>query len=350
MIRTVPRFFPFFLLCILLIAFVPCAAGETVDDPDLTTAIVDQTADLPDGVYVPDSFAFSGGTGKVKITCPEVRIEDGLAYAVIQYSSSSYAYVKASGKIIYPEITDGKSVFTIPVALNQNNRILGLTTKMSSPHEIEYTIFVSISAAGGTQEWADALDNSAPEIPGFTAQEEIACPNADNLKIFRYSRGALLFEVDTGLAADIREASGEMTAADQQAALYQQRVLKYFAVPQDAEVPAGLEKHLIILSLPLDSICAGSDWAAALPGICATINWETDGIPYAGSYSAPDYKTLLLSKTKLLVADSSVLSALRGPMCDRLAALGIAAIVDCRTEAAQEDWQMLYQLLQNTEE
>lgn len=346
MTRNILRLFPL-LLCVLLISATACAVAEMVDDPELTTAVVDQAADLPDGSYTPDSFSFSGGTGRVKITCPEVQIQDGLAYATIQFSSSSYAYVKASGKILYPEIIDGKSVFTVPVALNRNNRILGLTTKMSSPHEIEYTIFISLSPA---QEWVDALDEQAPEIPGFTAMEEIPCPNAENLKIFRYDQDALLFEVDTGMDGIAADASEDMTAADHQAALYRRRVLKYFASPQDTDIPAGLEKDVILISLPLNGVCTGSEWFAEFPNVCASMNHEQEGVPYAGSHEAPDYKTLLVSKTKLILADSSILPALRDTMCDRLAALGICAIVDCRTESTQEDWQLLYELLLNTEE
>lgn len=337
-------------LCFILISLAPwVSAANMEEDPDLTTVIVDQAADLPDGVYTPDSFAFSGGSGRVKITCPEVRVEDGLAYAVIQYSSSSYAYLKASGKIIYPEIIDGKSVFTIPIALNRNNQIFGLTTKMSSPHEIEYILFVGLSNAGNVQDWLDMLDSEAPEIPGFVFQDEI--PAAENLKLYRYDRDALLFEIDTGMDGTAAEnAEEELSAADSLAAMYRARVLKYFAVPEDAEIPAGLEKHVILIQKPVSGICAASAYAADIPELCAAMNQELDGIPYAGSYDAPDYKALLLNKTKLLLADEAILPALRSSMGDRLAALGIAAIVDCRTADTQDAWQMLYSLLFNSEE
>ncbi len=36
----------------------------------------------------------------------------------------------------------------IPIALNENNTILAMTDKMSVAHEIAYTIFVYLAAAG----------------------------------------------------------------------------------------------------------------------------------------------------------------------------------------------------------
>jgi hypothetical protein len=166
------------------------AQDETASDS--TTDIVDNSTTLPDGSYVPDSFSFSGGTGKVKITCTSVRVEDGLAYAEIRFSSSKYGYVKANAETYYPLSTDDGSVFEIPIELNKNNKVLGMTTAMSSAHEIEYTIYVYIRDAESDQA-ADAAEGSessrskdaAPEIVGLTAsdQESVITPY---LKIYYY--------------------------------------------------------------------------------------------------------------------------------------------------------------------
>ena len=48
-------------LCLLAVAATALAEG----------------AALPDGEYAPDGFSFSGGTGKVTITCPRVVVENG---------------------------------------------------------------------------------------------------------------------------------------------------------------------------------------------------------------------------------------------------------------------------------
>ena len=93
-------------------------------------------------IYVPDSFSFSGGTGRVTITCSGVWSEDGQTLAEIAFSSPNYAYVKVDG-VEYPTVTDEKtSTAVIPVKVNQATQILAMTTAMSQPHEIEYTLRV----------------------------------------------------------------------------------------------------------------------------------------------------------------------------------------------------------------
>ena len=44
-------------------------------------------------------------------------------------------------------VSGGSSIFTIPVELNKNNTIIGMTTRMSVAHEISYNIFISLAAA-----------------------------------------------------------------------------------------------------------------------------------------------------------------------------------------------------------
>ena len=79
--------------------------GDKPDDKedalDGGTAAVDNSTSLADGVYTPDSFSFSGGTGRVTITCRQVTVQNGQAYATITFSSSNYGYVKAAGGIYY---------------------------------------------------------------------------------------------------------------------------------------------------------------------------------------------------------------------------------------------------------
>lgn len=95
------------------------------------TARVNSATTLADGVYTPDKFSWSGGTGKVSISCTKITVTGGQAYATIVFSSGSYGYVKANGNTYYPTVTGSTSTFVIPVELNKNNTIIGMTTKMS---------------------------------------------------------------------------------------------------------------------------------------------------------------------------------------------------------------------------
>ena len=143
----------------------------------------------------PAFFSFSGGTGKVTITCPEVTIKsqtsnqisnqissqtstqingqisdgekdknrDKIAEAVLVFSSPHYEWVKSDGIEYLPDNTEESnretSIFTIPVLLDEEMKISALTTAMSEPHEIEYTIFISLNEETQDSPNTDALEN-----------------------------------------------------------------------------------------------------------------------------------------------------------------------------------------------
>ena len=119
------------------------------------------------------------------------------------YKRQSYGYVKANGNTYYPTTTGSTSTFVIPVELNKNNTIIGMTTKMSTAHEISYSIFIYLSAAakadgttvsGETNLSADTLDEKAPEIMGLSYQSETKVEHAEYFKIYHYDQGITLLE------------------------------------------------------------------------------------------------------------------------------------------------------------
>lgn len=274
------------------------------DALDGGTAPVDNSTTLPDGVYTPDSFSFSGGSGRATISCKQVTVQNGQAYATIAFSSANYGYVKAAGRVYYPTYEGGVSNFTIPVQLNQNNTIIGMTTAMSAAHEITYTIFVYIAAAEGKDAAdvvnndsigeANKMDETAPTIIGVSGGEEIELAYAKYLKMFRYDNNMILVEIDrtkdsvlestesaeestqSDNAEEAEEAAEDSivdeetgstqkvkTTADYQMELYQATVVKYLLVPEGIELPAGLDKKAIIIRLPKESIYVSSEKAAA---------------------------------------------------------------------------------------
>lgn len=295
-------------------------------DTSGSTSHVDSGTTLKDGVYTPDRFTWSGGTGKVQITCNKVTIKNGQAYATLVFSSDHYQYVKANGNKYYTTKGGGSATVVIPVALNQNNKIIGMTDKMSVAHEIEYTIFIYLAAAnGGTSaNGIDAstssnqkLDEKAPEIIGLEYQSETKLDYAEYFKIYHYDQGIVLLEIDMtkdtardpekaedkkseadnsdseksskkkvasvtinrsedAKSADTKksdtdsksDASVEESAAsdnngtseqDLAAELYKGNVVKYLIVPEDVEVPVGLEQDMIIVKKPVDHTYAESD-------------------------------------------------------------------------------------------
>lgn len=112
--------------------------------------------DLADGTYLVD-VTLEGGSGKATIDSPTtVTVSDGAATATIVWSSPNYDYMVVAGETYHPTNTEGNSTFEIPVeTLDEPLDVVGDTTAMSVPHEIDYRIIFDAANAkavdGGTQ-------------------------------------------------------------------------------------------------------------------------------------------------------------------------------------------------------
>lgn len=298
---------------------------ESKYESDLSggTSKVDSATTLADGVYTPDGFSFSGGSGKVTISCSKITVTNGQAYATIAFSSPYYGYVKANGNKYMANVSGGSSIFTIPVELNKNNTIIGMTTRMSVAHEISYNIFISLAAAkkGGSTSSSTGfvkadgtististdnskLDTTAPEIMGLEYKAETKLAYAEYFKMYHYDEGITLLEIDmtkdterdpekqneddkkaedtdTAAAEDTAAATDEEEAAaasdskktstekakdltEKTKELYEGNVVKYLIVPKDVEIPAGLDKDMIVIQLPVEKTYVASEDALKL--------------------------------------------------------------------------------------
>ena len=84
-----------------------------------------------------------GGSGKASVTSPTIlTVEDGKAYAQIQWSSSNYDYMIVDGEKYLPTNEEGmNSVFEIPVlSMDEALPVIADTTAMGAPHEIDYNL------------------------------------------------------------------------------------------------------------------------------------------------------------------------------------------------------------------
>lgn len=275
-----------------------------------STGRVNTSTKLADGVYSPDGFLWSGGTGKVGITCSQIRISGGQAYATITFSSSHYQYVKANGSKYLPVSQGGSTTFEIPVELNKNNKIIGMTTAMSQAHEITYSIFVYLAGAqaaegssvigAGMASESKKLDQEAPSIIGLEYQGEVELNHAQYFKIYEYEQGIKLLEIDlaSGTPRENQEdesgevqQSTEMTQSgrvetkttdqskkeeeqtedgasevsqnqseqEDKSELYLNNIVKYLIVPDGVEIPVGLDKKTIVIQQPTDKTYVASD-------------------------------------------------------------------------------------------
>ncbi|MBE5826157.1 MAG: cobalt chelatase [Butyrivibrio sp.] len=101
----------------------------------------DGAAEVKDGEYTIE-VTMEGGSGKATIESPtKLVVKDGMMTATITWSSPNYDYMIVSGQKYEPVNKEGNSVFEIPVAfLDKDITVIGDTTAMSKPHEVEYTL------------------------------------------------------------------------------------------------------------------------------------------------------------------------------------------------------------------
>ena len=330
----------------------PSESAEPTSTPEAdlsgSTSRVDSSTSLPDGVYTPDKFSFSGGTGKVGINCTKVTVSGGKATATLVFSSPNYSYVKANGNKYYGSHSGSSSTFQIPVKLNANNRIIGMTTAMSQDHEVEYTIYIYLAAADEAAGAAAAA--GAPEIAGLRFESADEIEHATLFTIFRYEGGFIVIDVvDVG---------------------------SFLLVPEGAEVPTGAAEDATLIQLPVQSAYVASESAMVLiDGIeipaeadpvtltgCEGLALRrmallADGgqLSFAGAWSAPDYTTLLMSGCDLAIltepfSDAETVDeadrAIAAEVADRLGLLGVPAFVDRsaaeETELGRLEWIRVY--------
>ncbi len=97
---------------------------------------------LADGTYQVD-VRLEGGSGKASVQSPaKLQVKDGAMTATIVMSSSNYDYMKVDGVRYDPVTLEGGSTFEIPVTgFDWNMPIVADTVAMSTPHEVEYTLY-----------------------------------------------------------------------------------------------------------------------------------------------------------------------------------------------------------------
>lgn len=97
--------------------------------------------DMEDGEYSIEVECL-GGSGKAGIASPALlKVQDGKAYARVEWSSSNYDYMVVGSEKYLNENTDGgNSVFEIPIGvMDEEMPVIADTTAMGTPHEVDYT-------------------------------------------------------------------------------------------------------------------------------------------------------------------------------------------------------------------
>lgn len=118
-------------------------SADDFSDSGYVTAV---DLELADGDYTAE-VELSGGSGKAKIDSPaKITVSGGKASAEIRWGSNNYDYMVVGGEKYLPVSMNEVSVFEIPIeGFDFKINIAADTTAMSTPHEIEYTLYFDSS-------------------------------------------------------------------------------------------------------------------------------------------------------------------------------------------------------------
>ena len=286
-------------------------------------------------VQEPIAFSFTGGTGRVNITCEGIVQRDGQSFAKIVFDSPNYLYVKTGGVQYDTERSDSQSVAEIPVRLNGRTEILAMTTTMSVGHEIAYSLYI------GTQEGI-----KKDSLAGLAHESSMLLAYAAEFAVDTYEGGYALIDVKNSA--------------------------KYLVVPEGKNAPEGLDPAIVILQQPLDSIYLAATSAMALFDALDSLDairmsgtrqesWYIENaaaamargdMRFAGKYSEPDFEMLLLGHCDLAI--ESMMISHQPKVKEMLELLGIPVFIDCSSNEShplgRTEWIKLYGVLMDKEE
>ena len=101
---------------------------------------------ITDGEYTVE-VTLEGGSGKASVNSPaKLTVSGESITAEIIWNSNNYDYMVVDGEKYLPVSTEEFSVFEIPVTVfDRKMTVSADTTAMSTPHEIEYTLYFDSS-------------------------------------------------------------------------------------------------------------------------------------------------------------------------------------------------------------
>ena len=373
--------FPAVLLCMLLALLTACggtSSGNTSGSEPTETQQVSETdisGKLSDGIYDLDAFEYSGGSGKVTIRCEQIRVENGGVFADIVFSSTHYQYVKADGKQYDPvecfagsdEPVEG-SGFEIPVTLQTDNEIIAMTTAMSQPHEISYTLHIG-----------NAVPKGSAAASGEAAADTVVAESTENDTTAAAGLALPAFD-----PADFPEmgyiSSMETQYAQCFAVHYFEKGYKlldtlgggrFLVIPEGAAAPEQIPEDVTLLNVPEHIYMAatavmsffeaiGAEDAVTMTGTDAD-GWQIEGpaqaladgrMQFMGKYSQPDYEGLTAGGCDLAIESTMILHT--PEVQEKLEELGIPVLIDRSSyepePLGRSEWIRFYGALMGLEE
>lgn len=296
----------------------------------------------------------TGGSGRATVESPaEVEISKEGNTVKLVWSSKNYDYMLVDNVRYDNEAdADSNSVFTIPFAeFDKPFNVIGDTTAMSTPHEIEYQI--TVYAPGHSLE-AGAVEKSETEaasdsykLTGLTLVDSLELDYAKGFSVDYY-------EDDEGNGYKFISISGINGKGDNQYFLMAQKALPdSVSVSDNVSVIVNTDKTYLVSTSVMDLM----DQIGALGDIAfsgtkakdwyiknARTAMKNGEMVYAGKYSAPDYELLVSSGCNFAIENTMISHT--PETLEKLKELGIPVLVEMSSyessPLARLEWIKLY--------
>lgn len=298
--------------------FAGCGTGSNPDATEsaglsgteqaggVTESETDEAAVLEDGEYTVNVM-LEGGSGKATVDQQaKVTVKDGQAYATIVWSSTHYDYMLVDDQKYTNENVGGNSTFTFPISgVPCQMDVVGDTTAMSTPHEIDYKLTFSF-----------------PEDVSFSDLQcngSMKLSYADQFSVEQYGAYKMITIVNNG---------------------------RFLLIPKGVSEPSDVPSDVVVLQQPLNHVYMVSSAVMdlvcqvdALPHVTYTGTRQSDWyvqkaadamkdgrLIYAGKYSAPDYEMLLAGGCNFAVENTMITH--NPEVKEKLEELGIQVMVE----------------------
>ena len=297
----------------------------------LTACHTPQSEKLADGTYQAD-VTLTGGSGRATVDSPAaLTVEGGKIYATIVWSSPYYDYMMVEDETYYNEAEAGEnSTFTIPLEkLPCEISVIGDTTAMSVPHEIEYTLSFTLKET---------------DFSELTKTGQWDLSYATQYQVEQYGKYDLI------------------TIADS----------RFLLVPENVPVPEHVPEDVVVLKQPLDHTYLVSSSVmdmireiGALSDVRLTGVKESDwyieeaasamksgSMLYAGKYNEPDYELILKEGCNFALENTMI--GHNPEVKEKLESLGIPVMVERSSYEShplgRTEWMKLYAVLLGKED
>ena len=298
-----------------------------------------------------------GGSGRASVDSPaQVIVKKDSKAVELVWSSPNYDYMIVDGERFDNEAAPGdNSVFTIPFdSFDEPFKVIGDTTAMSTPHEIEYTLTVISPEVNSV---VDAITTNA----GVEDAGEVTLGDLEFVSSM---------ELDYAKEFSVSYYEDEANDTYTLITIGSEGSRQYFMISENGKIPSGVSDNVVLLKdldktylvstsvmdlmAEIDSLSSirfsGTDVADwYIPEAKEKMN--SGDILYAGKYSAPDYELLISEKCNFAIENTMIYH--NPEVKEKLESLGIPVMVERSSyenaPLGRLEWIKLYGLLYGKE-